>query len=161
MANKMTKVGRLDNMVTYEHVCDAYEDLANIPKEYVNLGTIALILHGQSGGLEAYMADSAGEWVTILSGSSESGSSDVVTYEIEEDMEKSAYVIPAPWSQLNTEFNEEGKTIILQFANPDGTSVKHVVDSVLYNTESNKYTVSIGFGYFETDSESGYPETSA
>lgn len=70
MANKMTKVGQLDNVVTYEHVCDAYEDLANIPKEYVNLGTIALVLHGQSGGLEVYMADSEGEWVTLMSNTS-------------------------------------------------------------------------------------------
>ena len=153
MANKMTKVGRLDNMVTYEHVCDAYKDLANIPKEYVNLGTIALVLHGQSGGLEAYMADSAGDWVTILSGSSESGGSEVVTYEVEGGSGDNPGVIQAPWSQLNTDFNE-GKTIILHMA---GIDDKYVVSNVLYSN-GIYYVIVPGLGQFGTDSESGYPQ---
>lgn len=155
MANKMTKVGRLDNVVTYEHVCDAYKDLANIPKEYVNLGTIALVLHGQSGGLEAYMADSAGKWVTILSGSSESGDSKFVVYEVDTVSDGTGTrVIPVPWSQLNTEFNEEGKTIILHMVEMDE---KYVVNSVFERYEL--YIVDVpGLDPFETDSESGYPQ---
>ena len=44
MANKMTKCGTHDNMVTYEHVCDYISDLKNIPLEYSTLGSTAIDL---------------------------------------------------------------------------------------------------------------------
>lgn len=65
MANIMTKRGNHDNMVTYEHVCDFTSDLADIDPEYINLGSVAIVLKGDSG-LELYMAASDKEWVPLM-----------------------------------------------------------------------------------------------
>lgn len=65
MAHIMTKRGGLDNIVAYEHMCDTRADLANISGDYVTLGSVAIVLHGESG-LEAYMADSNGQWVALF-----------------------------------------------------------------------------------------------
>ena len=62
---KMTKVGNLDNVLTYEHVCDTTADLNNIDPEYINLGSVAIVLHG-SAGIEVYMADSNKQWVSLI-----------------------------------------------------------------------------------------------
>ena len=59
--NIMTKRGNLDNIVTYESICDTKEDLANIPAQYATLGSIALVIKGEDDMLEAYMATSEGE----------------------------------------------------------------------------------------------------
>lgn len=61
----MTKVGNLDNIVTYEHVCDFTSDLELIDPHYITLGSTAIVLHGTSG-LEVYMADSEKTWVPIF-----------------------------------------------------------------------------------------------
>lgn len=68
----MTKRGNLDNIVTYEHICDTYEDLQNIDPKYATLGSTAIIIN-QEEGLNAYMATSAGEWVAIGTASSGGG----------------------------------------------------------------------------------------
>ena len=60
--NIMTKRGQEDNIVTYEHICDAAADMDNIDPAYITLGTVAIVLNGESGGLEVYMADSSKEW---------------------------------------------------------------------------------------------------
>lgn len=70
--NIMTKRGNLDNIVTYEHICDTYEDLQNIDPKYAALGSTAIIIN-QEEGLNAYMATSAGEWVPIGTASSGGG----------------------------------------------------------------------------------------
>lgn len=62
---KMTKVGNQDNVLTYEHVCDTTTDLNNIDPEYINLGSVAIVLHG-SAGIEVYMADSNKQWVSLI-----------------------------------------------------------------------------------------------
>lgn len=62
--NIMTKRGQQDNVVTYEHICDETADLANISPEYITLGSIAIVLQGNSG-LEVYMATSNKEWIKI------------------------------------------------------------------------------------------------
>ena len=62
---KMTKVGNQDNVLTYEHVCDTTADLNNINPEYINLGSVAIVLHG-SAGIEVYMADSNKQWVSLI-----------------------------------------------------------------------------------------------
>ena len=62
MANVMTKCGSLDNIVTYEHLCDTTEDLQNIDPKYINLGTIAVVLQGDAG-IEFYMANSQKQWI--------------------------------------------------------------------------------------------------
>lgn len=70
--NTMTKRGSLDNVVTYEHICDTYEDLENIDPKYATLGSTAVVINEESG-LEAYMANSAGEWVRIATASGGGG----------------------------------------------------------------------------------------
>ena len=67
---KMTKVGNQDNILTYEHVCDTTADLNNIDPEYINLGSVAIVLHG-SVGIEVYMADSNKQWVSLIATSAE------------------------------------------------------------------------------------------
>ncbi len=59
-----TKRGQLDNIVTYEHICDTIEDLQAINPQYINLGTVAIVLQGENG-LEVYMATSSKEWVSL------------------------------------------------------------------------------------------------
>lgn len=86
MANVMTKRGSLDNVVTYEHICDTTEDLQNIDPRYINLGTIAVVLQGQEG-IEFYMANSNKEWITITTGGNgggdEPGDDEEMVYEFE------------------------------------------------------------------------------
>ena len=65
MAAVMTKRGTQDNVVTYEHVCDTNADMAAINPQYINLGSICLVINGESGGLEVYIADSNKEWSAI------------------------------------------------------------------------------------------------
>ena len=62
MATIMTKRGQQDNVVTYEHVCDTAADMADIDPQYVTLGSICLVLTGDTGGLEVYIANSSREW---------------------------------------------------------------------------------------------------
>ena len=62
MANIMTKRGTLDNIVTFEHICDTIADMNNIENAYVTLGSVCIVLKGESGGLEVYMADSNKNW---------------------------------------------------------------------------------------------------
>ena len=68
--NIMTKRGQMDNVVTYEHICDTTADLANIDPRYVTLGSIAIVLEGE-GGLEVYMANSKKKWISLLETASE------------------------------------------------------------------------------------------
>ena len=62
--NIMTKRGNLDNAVTYEHICDTTADLNNIDPRYITLGSVAVVLQGDTG-IEIYMATSNKEWVEL------------------------------------------------------------------------------------------------
>ena len=73
--NIMTKRGQLDNVATYEHICDTTEDLQNIDPQYINLGSIAIVLKGTSG-LEVYMAASDKTWVSLFGANTNSNSND-------------------------------------------------------------------------------------
>lgn len=75
--NIMTKRGSQDNVVTYEHYCDTVSDLNNIPKSQVTLGSVAIVVNGESDGIEVYIADSQKRWaeLTTMNGGSEGGSS--------------------------------------------------------------------------------------
>ena len=78
MATKLTKRGKLDNEITYEFVCDTPADLQAIDKQYIVLGSTAIVLEGNVG-FEVYMANSQQEWVNIGGGgSNNSGSSEPV-----------------------------------------------------------------------------------
>ena len=61
MAYKMTKQGSLDNETTNEFFCDTAEDLAKIPSNLINLGSIAVVLDG----MEIYIANSSKQWLSM------------------------------------------------------------------------------------------------
>lgn len=69
MAAIMTKRGSVDNVTTYEWICDTAADMANIDRKYITLGSVAVTL---DGGLEVYMANSNKEWIN-LAGTADGG----------------------------------------------------------------------------------------
>lgn len=71
--NIMTKRGNLDNIVTYEHICDTTADIENIDPKYATLGSTAIVLQNEDGMLTAYMANSDHEWIPIMVGGSGGG----------------------------------------------------------------------------------------
>lgn len=74
MSSIMTKRGNQDNVVTYEFVCDTTADLNAIEPEYITMGSVAIVIQGDSG-FEVYMANSKKEWINLgsLGGGSGSG----------------------------------------------------------------------------------------
>lgn len=74
--NIMTKRGNLDNVVTYEHICDTTADMNNIDPQYITLGSICIVINNEDSGMEVYMANSNKEWNSIAmgAGSSDGGS---------------------------------------------------------------------------------------
>lgn len=76
-----TKRGSYDNVITYEHMCDTIEDLQKIKPEYINLGSVAIVLQGDNG-LEVYMANSQKEWIPLIGTSG--GDSDTEPEKIED-----------------------------------------------------------------------------
>jgi hypothetical protein len=69
MAATMTKRGNLDNIVTYEFVCDSLADLSKIEEKYITMGSVAIIIQGSSG-FEVYMANSQKQWINLSGGDS-------------------------------------------------------------------------------------------
>lgn len=67
MAYKMSKRGSLDNEITNEFFCDTETDLNNIPKELVNLGSVAVVIDGMG----IYIANSQKEWVSFVGNSND------------------------------------------------------------------------------------------
>ena len=65
MAHIMAKKGSQDNIVTYEHYCDTMEDMAKIEPEYITLGSTCVVVEGDSGELEAYIAKSDKTWKPV------------------------------------------------------------------------------------------------
>ena len=62
MANIMTKRGSQDNIITYEHYCDTIADMNNIDSQYITLGSVCIVITGESGGLDVYIAGSDKQW---------------------------------------------------------------------------------------------------
>ena len=58
MAYAMTKQGSLDNCVTYEFICDTIADMNAIENRYRTIGSVAVVLTGEGGGMEAYITGS-------------------------------------------------------------------------------------------------------
>ena len=77
MSNILAKVGKLDNVSLYQHICDTTSDLENIPENEITLGSTAIVIDGDKG-FEAYMANSEKEWkpLVTMSGASDTPSSD-------------------------------------------------------------------------------------
>lgn len=67
MAATMTKRGNLDNVVTYEFVCDTLADLQQIDQKYLTMGSTALIISGDAG-FEVYMVNSQKQWINLSNG---------------------------------------------------------------------------------------------
>ena len=65
MSHIVTKRGSQDNISTYEHMCDTVADMNAIEKEYKTFGSVCVVLSGESGGVEAYICNSAGEWCAM------------------------------------------------------------------------------------------------
>lgn len=72
--NILTKIGSLDNVVTYEHYCDAKSDLTNIPKNQITLGSTAIVLKDEDDTMGIYIADSHKEWIAVSTSMSGGGS---------------------------------------------------------------------------------------
>jgi hypothetical protein len=73
MAYKMTKRGSLDNEISNEFICDTIEDMNKIESKYITLGSIAMVISGDTG-FEVYMANTNKEWTNLgITGGSESG----------------------------------------------------------------------------------------
>ena len=66
--NILTKVGQQDNVVTYELMCDTLADMSDIDPKYITLGSVCIVLEGDSDGLEVYMAGSDKRWHNLVSG---------------------------------------------------------------------------------------------
>lgn len=69
MAQIMTKRGNLDNVVTYEFVCDTLTDLQNIEPQYITMGSVATVIEGPDG-FAVYMANSQKQWINLSGGTS-------------------------------------------------------------------------------------------
>lgn len=141
MAHIMTKRGNLDNIVTYEHMCDYYSDLQNISMDERTLGSVALVLRGQSGGVEIYMTDSNKQWVPLSVGNgnggtnNNSGSSEFIKYV----------------NELPTEDIDAGLIYILRDENNNYTQWVYVDDAwqnlgVTTPEDINKVTLNIRNG---------------
>lgn len=62
MPNIMAKRGALDNIITYEHICDTIADMDNIPQNEITLGSTCTVIKGENDSIEIYMANSNKEW---------------------------------------------------------------------------------------------------
>ena len=71
MATIMTKRGSVDNVVTYEHICDSNADIAKIDPRYITLGSTCVVIQGSSGGLEVYIANNQKQWMPLMINSGE------------------------------------------------------------------------------------------
>ena len=67
MAYAMTKQGSLDNCITYEFICDTVADMNAIENRYRSIGSVAIVLQGESDGLEVYIAGSDKNWNSLSS----------------------------------------------------------------------------------------------
>lgn len=72
MAYAMTKQGSLDNCITYEFICDTVADMNAIENRYRSIGSVAIVLQGESDGLEVYIAGSDKNWNSLSSAGADS-----------------------------------------------------------------------------------------
>lgn len=145
----MTKQGNLDNVVTYEHICDTFEDIQSIDPHYITLGSTCVVINGESGGLEVYMADSNKEWqsISISSESSEdigigihicgNNEYDSTTGEpiVEDPIENQFYLVPSSSSDSSNLFDEW--IYINENWEKFGSGGEIIIDSQLSTTSAN------------------------
>ena len=160
--NIMTKRGNLDNVVTYEHFCDTFADLNNIPASEIFLGSTAVVIQGESGFTEFYIANSNKEWVPIVTSEGGGGlgvhicaegeydSSGVPTIEFPD--ENTFYFVPGgtspnlytEWIYANSAWEQVGSSTI------DLSAYATKADTVLETTLSRgrKDGTTVGEGSF-------------
>lgn len=109
----ISKQGSADNVLTYEHICDTSADMAKIDRKYITLGSVCIVLAGESGAMEVYMADSNKEWHDILMSSDNNTPSGLSIHictqneisngkpNIEFPLETELYLVPARESSGN------------------------------------------------------------
>ena len=173
--NIMTKRGSLDNIVTYEHYCDSYSDLSNIPENETTLGSVAVIVNGQSGGLEVYMANSNKEWILLSSGAGGGGGgssdSSVIFVHATQPNAGNTKGSSDPWvlDKTGTELAEliKDHVIFLYMENEDGVTSSYRLANIQYVTGTTFnyfvyiFTTSEYFGPFEffATNPAEYPTT--
>lgn len=142
--NIMTKRGSLDNVITYEHYCDTVADLANIPKNQITLGSVAIVLKGEDDELEVYMADTNKTWYPLLNNAGGGGSgslADIVYICGEGDYDPSTL-------QPTVEDPEENVFYLV----PSGDSSPNMFEEWIYTNEAWEKFGSVGGG-IQTDWE--------
>ena len=109
MAYAMTKRGSQDNCITYEFVCDTLTDMNAIENKYRTIGSIAIVLEGDSGGLEVYITGSNKQWNALNGGATTNTPGGLEIYictseeidqltglpDIDEPDESTLYLVPA------------------------------------------------------------------
>ena len=150
MANIMTKSGSQDNILTYEHICDTTADMANIERRYKTLGSTCIVITGESGGLEVYIADQNGEWKAFESAGSGGFLTPALSLHIctEEEVDEGMPNIAVP--EENTIYfvptSEEENNLYTEYIYVDGEWEKlggAALDLTGYATE-NYVTTAIG-----------------
>ena len=167
MATHMVKYGSSDNIKTFEHWCDTYADLATIDPSQINLGSVAVVIEGQSGGLEIYVAKSNKSWklVTTSSGSTtdENNLNVTIKYHTSEGGNDTPYYyLDKDIEEIALYFDTEGKTITVindteeeQFDNCEVTAVNPPTRSIVMHygvditnkTSNEVYTFAGGDSY--------------
>lgn len=61
----ITKIGDQINVATYEHFCDTAADVKDIDPKKITLGSTLVVLQGESGHIEFYIANSSKEWIKM------------------------------------------------------------------------------------------------
>ena len=127
----MTKRGSLDNIVTYEHICDTIADMDNINPNYITLGSTCIVLSGDdSDEMEVYIANSKKEWKPIatgmIGGGSNSGSGGTggvmcIVAAISED-DPNTIALDKTWQEIY-DFVSGGGFAYIQSLGPDGYMV--------------------------------------
>ena len=120
MSNILAKVGKLDNVSLYQHICDTTSDLENIPENEITLGSTAIVIDGDKG-FEAYMANSEKEWkplVTMSGGGSDTpaddtSSSTVGTAVVGQATVGGASDTPSSDEQVNPGYSVETEEIVV------------------------------------------------
>lgn len=155
MATHMVKYGSSDNIKTFEHWCDTYADLATIDSSQINLGSVAVVIEGQSGGLEIYVAKSDKSWklATANAGASENNNLTVtiqdyefetIPQEFEEEPEVRFFSLDKSLDEIAEYFSDSNKSITI-INDTDYTDFDecHIVDVRAMTSMSQSFGVEI------------------
>ncbi len=133
----MTKRGSLDNIVTYEHICDTTADMDNINPNYITLGSTCIVLSGDdSEEMEVYIANSKKEWKPIATGmigdGSNSGSSSgnplFIANTVWDDSIEN-YKLDRTWQEFYDAF-EAGQICVIKIANNNEYQEEYVIEVI-------------------------------